>query len=122
MKPPDTNRIILGGDAIYGEFSYRSEKELESLAVKNRDALFGKSSIYFDIKKLITSNASISKVPDGLLLTCTSLHDSKIWLVEYELSTHDLERHIYPQIPGIHQSFEERIYQETYKGNNVSSY
>jgi hypothetical protein len=49
---------------------------------------------------LITSIAKVSKVPDGLFLDVNSRIDAKLWLVEYEVSTHDLHSHIFPQIAG----------------------
>lgn len=100
MKDLEIEKVLLEGGSTYTELRYKNEKELELLAIKNKEALFGKDSIYFDIKKLITSNANISKIPDGLLLTTTDFQDSKLWIIEYELSSHELERHIYPQIMG----------------------
>jgi hypothetical protein len=97
---PEDNRIILQGNTTYTGISYKTEQELEKFALKNKDALFGKDSVYFDMKKVITSNANISRIPDGLLLTTDTSKNSKLWLVEYELSNHDLERHIYPQMLG----------------------
>ena len=62
--------------------------------------MFGENTIYFDRKMLITSNAKIKKIPDGLLLAIKIRNDAKLWIVEYELSTHDLQSHIFPQIAG----------------------
>lgn len=56
------------GNTHYTETQYNTEKELETLAVKNKYALFGENTICFDRKMLITSIAKISKIPDGLFL------------------------------------------------------
>jgi hypothetical protein len=99
VKKSDT-RIILEDSTRYTETQYKTEKELETLAVKNKYALFGENTIYFDRKMLITSIAKISKIPDGVFLAINSHGDAKLWIVEYELSSHDLHSHIFPQIAG----------------------
>jgi hypothetical protein len=91
-------RIILKNNKPYSKIQYRTEKELEVLGVHNITALFGNDVIYFDSKKVVTSNAKISAVPDGLLLTMQNIQNARLWLVEYELSRHDLHNHVLPQI------------------------
>ena len=100
MKKADTHRVILQDGTRYSETQYNKEIELETLAVKNKYELFGENMIYFDKKMLITSIAKISKIPDGLFLALNSHSDAKLWIVEYELSSHDLQSHIFPQIAG----------------------
>jgi hypothetical protein len=46
----DSHRIILEDNIRYAETEYNTEKELETLAVKNQYALFGENTIYFDKK------------------------------------------------------------------------
>ena len=74
-----------------------------------RLALFGENTIYFDRKMLITSNAKISKIPNGLLLAVKSRNDAKLWIVEYELSTHDLQSQIFPQIVGFVKALKNEV-------------
>lgn len=113
MKKEDTRRIVIEENARYSESLYNTEKELETLAFKNKYALFGESTIYFDKKMLITSIAKLSKIPDGLFLAVNNHNDAKLWIVEYELSSHDLHSHIFLRI---RTSSKERIYQENYQG------
>jgi hypothetical protein len=100
VKKTDSHRIILEDNTRYAESEYDTEKDLENLAIKNQYALFGENTIYFDKKMLITSIGKISKVPDGLFLDVNSRDEAKLWIVEYELSTHDVQSHIFPQIAG----------------------
>jgi hypothetical protein len=100
MKEYSSSRIILKGNVVFKEMEYDNEKELEMLAVQNKYALFGNNIIYFDIKQIITSNARISKIPDGMFIELLDYNTSRLWIVEYELSHHDLEGHVMPQIWG----------------------
>jgi predicted DNA-binding protein (MmcQ/YjbR family) len=113
MKELINNRIIIHDNIPYSEIQYKNEQDLERLAVEKRYALFGNDIVYFDIKKKITSNAGISRIPDGLFFTLPSYNDAKLWLVEYELSNHDLERHITPQILGFMKALQNESTKKT---------
>lgn len=62
----------------------------------NAHKIFGANSIYFDVKQRVKSVAK-TKITDGLLL---DLNNNMFWLVEIELSKHDPDMHIAPQING----------------------
>jgi hypothetical protein len=69
---------------------------------------------------LITSIAKVSKVPDGLFLDVNSRDEAELWIVEYELFTHELQSHIFPQIAGFvkalkNESTKRIIRESTYK-------
>ncbi len=87
---------ILTKDGLYALKQYKDEKELEKLVVSNAVKIFGTNSIYFDIKQRVKSIAK-TRITDGLLL---DLDNKMFWLVEHELSEHDLDTHITPQILG----------------------
>lgn len=95
-----SNRIIIDGTVSFNEIQYKNEKQLESAVYENKYSVFGENIIYVDSKQVITSDANISRIPDGLFLSLNSFEQAKLWLVEYELSKHDLENHILPQILG----------------------
>lgn len=100
MGDNQSTRKIIHETKKYSEIAYKNEQELERLAVKNNSTLFGDDIIYFDKKTKITSEAKISKIPDGLFISLPNYNDAKFWLVEYELAKHDIEGHIMPQILG----------------------
>jgi len=106
-------RIVIQNNIPYAEIQYKSESDLEKLAFESRYSLFGEDIVYFDTKRKITSAANISKIPDALFLSITSYDEAKLWIVEYELSSHDIDRHITPQILG----FMKAMQNETTKKN-----
>ena len=83
----------------FQQLQYSNERELETMATENKHSLFGERIIYFP-RQIISSQAGISKIPDGLFLSLDTIERSKLWIVEYELANHDFERHIFPQILG----------------------
>lgn len=86
-------------DGIYTLKEYKDEKELERFVVTNADEVFGKHSIYFDIKERIRSDAK-TRITDGLLLDLNNPNKPMFWIVEIELSKHDPYKEIEVQING----------------------
>jgi hypothetical protein len=79
IKFNDKNFVLTG---------FKNEEDLEKTVVNLSEDIFGKKSIYIDLKKKVKRKAtSFSNIPDGYLLDFRS--KIKLWIVENELSTHD---------------------------------
>lgn len=90
---------ILINNKRYDLLDFESEDEFEKAVVDNSKPLFGKDSIYIDIKKRIGKNESYHKgVPDGYLIDFTSKKQPQLYFVENELVTHDVYNHISEQL------------------------
>lgn len=90
---------LIGNDGeIYKEYSYAKEDEFERVIVENADKIFGKSAIYFDIKKKIGKSNQGAAIPDGYLLDLTSHNTPRLFFVEIELGNHDVFGHIGEQM------------------------
>lgn len=94
MKKEGTT-LILSGDNKFRLYSYKSEKELENIASKHTKEIFGDETIFLDIKKKVTSAEGISGIPDGFLI---DFKNNKFYIIEFELSTHDVVSHISNQV------------------------
>ncbi len=90
---------IIGNDGeIYREYTYAKENEFERVVVENADIIFGKSAIYFDIKKKIGKSNQGAAIPDGYLLDLSSHSTPRLFFVEIELGNHDVFGHIGEQM------------------------
>ncbi|MDP3966418.1 MAG: DUF5655 domain-containing protein [archaeon] len=87
--------IIVTKDGKYHLYKYINEKELEKMIVEHSSEIFGKNTHYFDIKKKIKSKSGFGTIPDGYLL---DFDRKKLYILEVELISHDLRKHILPQI------------------------
>lgn len=86
--------VIFTGEA-FRPYSYKSEEELEKLAVEHSDELFGKNSHYFNVKRKIVSRSGIGSKPDGYLI---DFINNKFFIIEIELGSHDIVEHIMNQL------------------------
>lgn len=77
---------------------YNREEDFEKLIVDNADTIFGKNSIYIDIKHRLESLSLGIAIPDGILIDLSDPDSPEFYLVEVELQTHDFFRHIFPQV------------------------
>lgn len=91
-------RIINESGDVYTQYIYEKESEFERMIVANSDEILGKTGIYFDIKKLIGRPKKGATIPDGYYLDLTFHNAPKLYLVEVELSTHDVYGHIGEQL------------------------
>ncbi len=96
---------ILTKQGILEPYKYSSESELEREIVKNKGAVFGKKSIYFDIKKKIGNT-----IPDGYWLDLTFHTEPKLYFVEIEMENHDLYGHIAEQLLKFSMAFDDNKY------------
>lgn len=91
-------KIIDDSGMTYSMYQYEREADFEKMIVQNADSIMGTSGIYFDIKKLIGKTKRGATIPDGYYLDLTFHNDPKLYLVEIELKSHDVYRHIGEQI------------------------
>lgn len=92
------HRIVDENGKIYTLYNYDDEPSYEKMIVENAENIFGKSGIYFDIKKRIGEPKKGATIPDGYFLDLTFHNDPRLYLVEVELQTHDVYAHIGEQI------------------------
>ena len=90
---------ILISNKRYDVVDFGSEEEFEKAVIENSRHLFGKDSVYMDVKKRFGRNKSYNKgIPDGYLIDFTSKKQPQLYFVENELSTHDVYSHISEQV------------------------
>jgi len=87
---------LLQNNKTYTYYDYPLESEFEKVIVENSDAIFGKNTIYVDIKKRI--GKSILTIPDGYLIDYTFPSNPRLYIIENELSSHDPFKHIGSQL------------------------
>lgn len=72
------------------------EKEFHPLVKKNYKYIFGEDALYFDLKQKLSSKSGLAGIPDAYVIALT---EPKVWyIVENELSSHDVYRHIVGQV------------------------
>jgi hypothetical protein len=82
------------GDRIFIKDDFSDESEIETVVIENADYIFGPSSIFMP-KALIKTTGGVGTIPDGFVV---DLAAKKWFIVEAELSQHNLWTHIAPQI------------------------
>ena len=88
---------LIINNKIYSQYGFPLEKELESKIVEYSKYIFGDDTVYFDIKKKI-SKGDVIAIPDGYLIDFTFENDPRLYIVENELISHDVYKHIGEQI------------------------
>jgi hypothetical protein len=91
-------------EGLYRRVEYENEADLEDAIVQVQSDLFGANRYYLDVKKKIGAKGSIQNIPDGYLLDLSG-SKPRLYVVENELQTHDLLRHIAVQILQFSLSF-----------------
>lgn len=87
--------LLIDGVKYYPWTPKNEEKEFHPLVKEHSKEIFGKDSIYFDIKQRL-SRSGLRGIPDAYVIT---LNEPKVWyIVENELSSHDVYEHIVGQI------------------------
>lgn len=87
--------MLLKDGVKYLPHDYAKESELEDIVVKHYRDIFGEKSLYFPIKKRITSKTGEKSVPDGYLVDFGRNH---FYFIEIELESHPEYDHISKQI------------------------
>lgn len=70
-----------------------SEDDLERIVIEHAEEIFGKDCLHFEKQKL--KAASVAAISDALVI---SFNPDRWWIVEVELSTHDVYTHIQNQV------------------------
>jgi phenylpyruvate tautomerase PptA (4-oxalocrotonate tautomerase family) len=89
-------RIILN-DNEYSLYDFDNEAEFEKAVVENQKYLFGKDSVYVDIKKKIGKD-SHKGIPDAFLIDFYDPKRPQLYIVENEIASHDVYSNITEQI------------------------
>ena len=87
--------VIVTKDGIYHLYNYPTEDDLERMVVEHAPEIFGTQTIYFDLKRKISSKSGFGTIPDGYVI---DLKQDKLYLIEVELISHSLKKHVLPQI------------------------
>jgi hypothetical protein len=90
---------LFSNEKRFEEFSYdNNESDFENTVVSEAKIFFGSSAVYLDTKRRIDTESLGGAVPDGVLFDLGDTENPTFYLVEIELSNHDFNRHILPQI------------------------
>lgn len=92
------HKIIDDTGNRYDLYPYTEESEYERVIVENASLIFGENGIYFDIKKRIGKPKKGAAIPDGYLLDLTFHTEPRLYLIEVELSSHEIYAHIGNQL------------------------
>lgn len=90
----------------YRPAPYDLEADVECAILQVKDALFGGSRVYLDVKKKIGAKGHKQNIPDGYLIDLSSKKKPALFVVEVELAKHDPLRHIAVQILEFSLAFE----------------
>jgi hypothetical protein len=91
----------------YGTFNITHEKEheFERTVVAHASHIFGERRIYIDCKRRIGGKEGKQSVPDAYLIDLSRPHEPQLYVVENEISEHDLFKHIGVQLLQFSVSF-----------------
>lgn len=87
--------VIVTKNGVYHLYNYQNENDLERMVVEHATEIFGNDTVYFDLKRKISSKSGFGTIPDGYVI---DLKQDKLYLIEVELISHSLKRHVLPQI------------------------
>ncbi len=87
---------LITENKTYKYYEYNKETEFEKVIVDNSHHIFGKNTVYIDIKKKIGDN--IVTIPDGYLIDFSFTEKPRLYIIENEISTHDPYKHIGSQL------------------------
>ena len=79
-------------------YRFESEGEFERAVVEHAHEIFGPRRVYIDCKQRVGSRGRGQMVPDGYLIDFSRHRDPQLVVVEMELASHDLFRHIGVQL------------------------
>lgn len=89
-------RIIIKNNE-YSLYDFDSEAEFEKAVIENQKYLFGKDSIYVDVKRLI-GHGNNRGIPDAFLIDFYDTKKPQLYIVENEIASHDAYSNITEQI------------------------
>jgi hypothetical protein len=88
--------LLVDGTKYYLWTPTREEEEFHPLIKEHCKEIFGKHSIYLPIEEFLISQAGRGAVIDGVAIVFSG--KPEMYVVEVELSSHDLDKHIVEQI------------------------
>ena len=86
--------LIIDG-VKYNLWIPKNERHLEEVVKEHFDYIFGKNSLYFDIKPELRSKAGIGSKPDGIVVV---FDKPSFYVVEIERAEHGVHDHVVTQI------------------------
>lgn len=84
---------------------FDSEKEFERAVVSQAAEIFGERRIYLDCKRRLGAKGGKQSIPDAYLIDLSRSREPQLYVVENEISTHDLFKHIGVQLLQFSFSF-----------------
>jgi hypothetical protein len=92
----------------YGTFKltqYETEQPFERTVVAHANEIFGDRRIYLDCKRRIGAKDGKQSVPDAYVIDLSRPREPQLYVVENEISSHDLFKHIGVQLLQFSVSF-----------------
>lgn len=89
-------RIIIKNNE-YSLYDFDNEAEFEKAVIENQKYLFGKDSVYVDVKRLI-GRGTHRGIPDAFLIDFYDTKKPQLYIVENEIASHDAYSNITEQI------------------------
>ena len=90
------NVLLVDGVKYYLWTPEKEEEEFHPMIKEHSKEIFGKNSLYLPIEEFLISEAGRGAMPDGFAIVFSD--KPKMYIVEVELSSHDLDKHIIEQI------------------------
>src|SRR3984893_1407692 len=84
---------------------FETERDFERAVVAHVGDIFGDRRIYLDCKHRIGAKEGKQSVPDAYLIDLSRPREPQLYVVENEISTHDLFKHIGVQLLQFSVSF-----------------
>jgi hypothetical protein len=98
------SRLLIGG-RLFQSADFQKEEELERVVVENSNLIFGKDSVYLDIKRKVNSQkGDIASIPDGYVISFSGGRP-KLYVIENEIASHDVYEDIGLQLWRFASSF-----------------
>lgn len=89
-------KIVLNNKE-YTLFDFDNEAEFEKAVIENQKYLFGKDSVYIDVKRRI-GQSNHRGIPDAFLIDFYDTKRPQLYIVENEIASHDVYSNITEQI------------------------
>ena len=72
------------------------EKEFHPMIKEHSNEIFGQNCLYFDVRHKLISRSGIGSIPDAYVISLSKAYEW--YVVENELASHPVYKHIFPQI------------------------
>jgi len=97
QRPPGVMARIILKNNEYSLYDFDNEADFEKAVIENQKYLFGKDSVYVDVKRRIGRD-SHRGIPDAFLIDFYDTQKPQLYIVENEIASHDVYAHISEQI------------------------